>query len=708
MIFSDKTGAANYTCSTALGLDHLDNNTIYCTIYRDRAHPELGTTTWYSGIVNNVATCPGYNQTYAYDPNMRCYDAPEIKPDCPCHGDPVKFGNKEEVLFEKDYSSPSGLEFVRYYSSKLQANQGALGYSWRHTYSKTLTLKTYDPLKTYSYQWHAKPDGTGSWGDDWGPFGPGQQAVNVVNPDGYGFYFASTDGGYTWSTDGVSKPKLTVSARDSGNNPTQWQLTLENGDVEVYDASGRLAEIHHLRGRNLTLTYSAPAIVGDRSGVLTDVTNDLGQSLHFTYDDASRIATMTDPAGNVFQYSYGGKFAAVSAVDYPGGGRREYYYDEANSVNSATSAWQYLTGIADEFTAGNIIRTGSIKYNDKGWPISAARANNIEQYTFDYTANTVTDPLGAIRKYYFGNSNGKIVVTGATQTYGTESKTISYSYDANGNRTSDYDFKDNRVYKTYDLARNLVLTSTEALDDTSVKRTTTTTWHATLPLPIKVAEPKRITTYTYDSIGDMLTRSIQATTDVNGSQGMNATAIGPTQTWAYTYNAAGQVLTVKGPRTDVNDITTMTYDAAGNLTSIVNAAGHMTTLSNYDTQGRPGTITNPNGDTTTMTYTPRGWLSSRTLSADGRSETTNYDYDGVGNLTKMTLPDGGAVNYGYDGASRLTSISDSLGNRIDYTLDGLGNRTAEQVRDPNGTLARQTTRLFDNLGRMTQQTGGVQ
>jgi YD repeat-containing protein len=662
---------------------------------------------WVGGAYYSDA-CPETITPQPHDATRKCYGAPETPPDCPCHGDPVKFGNKEEVLFEKDYTSPKGLEFVRYYSSKLQADQGALGYSWRHTYAKTLTLKKYDPQKTYTYQWHAKPDGTGSWTDDWGPFSAGQQAVNIFNPDGYGYYFASTDGGNTWATDGITKPKLLVGARDAANNPTQWLLTLENGDIEVYDASGRLAEIRYLRGRKITLSYSTPATIDGRSGVLTDVANDLGQSLHFTYDEAARITTMTDPAGNIYQYTYGGKFASVNTVTYPGGGHREYYYDETDSVNSKTSAWQYLTGIADEITPGNVVRTGSIKYNDKGWPISAARANNIEQYTFDYTTNSVTDPLGAVRKYWFSTVNGKVVVGSLMQTYGTVSSTASYSYDANGNRNSDYDFKGNRVYKTFDLTRNLELTSTEAFNDTSVKRTTTTSWHPTLPLPLKVAEALRITTYTYDTVGNLLTKSIQATTDANGSLGLNAAVVGPVQTWTYTYNAASQVLTIKGPRTDVNDTTTFTYDTAGNLTSIVNAAGHTTSMSNYDVNGRPGTITKPNGETISMTYTPRGWLSSLTVSADGHSQTTSYDYDGVGNMTKVTLPDGSAINYGYDDASRLISLSDTLGNRIDYTLDGLGNHTAEQVRDPGGTLARQTSRIFDNLGRMTQQTGGAQ
>ena len=38
----------------------------------------------------------------------------------------------------------------------------------------------------------------------------------------------------------------------------------------------------------------------------------------------------------------------------------------------------------------------------------------------------------------------------------------------------------------------------------------------------------------------------------------------------------------------------------------------------------------------------------------------------------------------------------------------MGNRINEQVKDPNGTLARQTTRVYDALNRLQTITGGTQ
>jgi YD repeat-containing protein len=201
----------------------------------------------------------------------------------------------------------------------------------------------------------------------------------------------------------------------------------------------------------------------------------------------------------------------------------------------------------------------------------------------------------------------------------------------------------------------------------------------------------------------------QATTDTSGSQGFAATPAGAARTWTYTYNSIGQVLSAKGPRTDMDDSATYTYDSAtGNLLTNRNASGHLNTFSNYDLYGRPGRIADLNGSVTDLSYTPRGWLKDRTVTAGGVTRTTHYGYDNLGQLKTVALPDGTSITYTYDDAHRLTDIADSLGNRIHYILDAIGNRTQEETRDPTGSLKRQLSRLYDVLNRLQQATGGAQ
>ncbi len=145
----------------------------------------------------------------------------------------------------------------------------------------------------------------------------------------------------------------------------------------------------------------------------------------------------------------------------------------------------------------------------------------------------------------------------------------------------------------------------------------------------------------------------------------------------------------------------------GNLVIITNALNQTTTLSNYDLNGRVGRITDSNGTVTDLSYSPRGWLTSKGTTAGTTTESTSYNYDGVGQMTKVMLPDGAYIDYTYDPAHRLTTISDSAGNSIVYTLDAMGNRTNEQVKDPGGQLAKQTTRVIDALNRVQQVTGAI-
>jgi YD repeat-containing protein len=273
------------------------------------------------------------------------------------------------------------------------------------------------------------------------------------------------------------------------------------------------------------------------------------------------------------------------------------------------------------------------------------------------------------------------------------------TYDSNNNVSTSKDWQGNKKVFTYDLTRNLETSRVEGYG-TPLARTITTEWHPTMRLRARIAESLRITSYTYDANGNTLTQTVQATTDGNGSKGFSATTTGTPKTWTYTYNALGQLLTKTGPGVNL----TQTYDEQGNLSTVTNAASHVTRYSNYDVNGRVGQVTDPNGLVTTFAYGPRGWLDS--VSSGG--ETTSYTYDAVGNLKTVTMPDGTTTTYSYDNARRLISIADSLGNKISYTLDLTGNRISEDSNDANGQLTSRISRVFDTFNRLKQVTGAVQ
>ncbi|WP_099226388.1 RHS repeat-associated core domain-containing protein [Pseudomonas viridiflava] len=168
-----------------------------------------------------------------------------------------------------------------------------------------------------------------------------------------------------------------------------------------------------------------------------------------------------------------------------------------------------------------------------------------------------------------------------------------------------------------------------------------------------------------------------------------------------TYTALGQVASVDGERTDVDDTTRYQYDDKGNLKAVIDALGHTYSLAEFDNYGNPQRVTDPNGVVTTLSYTPQGWLASRTVEAS----TTQYAYNEVGDVLQITTADGNWIKYTYDDARRLVGIRNRLGESIDYTLDPMGNRTTERTKDSSGAVVRLQRRAFDELGRLIKVIG---
>ena len=124
-------------------------------------------------------------------------------------------------------------------------------------------------------------------------------------------------------------------------------------------------------------------------------------------------------------------------------------------------------------------------------------------------------------------------------------------------------------------------------------------------------------------------------------------------------------------------------------------------IDGYDLAGRPTTIVDANGATTSLSYSPRGWLETRNVAG----EPTIFDYDGVGQLSRVTRPDGSYLQYAYDDAHRLVGVQDDRGNTMVYTLDAIGHRVKEEAYDPGGTRTLLRQRVYDSFGRVHQSVG---
>ena len=599
---------------------------------------------------------------------------------------PAWRGNKTQR--ETDYAETGDfpLHLVRTYNSRAARVAGltggfdsAVAGAWSHNYQRSLQL-------------FAAADTSGN---------NAVQSAALFRPDGKILVFNPSGGNWVAAAAHVGD---TLTRLGDGS----WRLITTADDTESYSSAGRLTSITSRSGLTQALSY-------DANGRVSQVTDAFGRALIFTYNASGRMATLTDPKGGLYQYAYDSQ-GNLTSVTYPGGGIRNYLYENPAYLKA-------LTGITDE----NAERTATYAYDSQGRAISSEHGgsgSSIDLHTVAYNANgsaTISDALGAARTFSYLDQFSTAKLVGSTQPGGSGCGPAAQavSYDTNGFVATRTDF--NGVQTTYTRNSRGLETSRVEASGTALARTISTQWHSYWRLPLKIAEPKKLITYTYNGdggvfcaptnaligtqpIGVVCSQTEQATTDATGSQGLTPTVTGSPRIWSYTYDQYGQVLTANGPRTDVADVTTYTYYAAndadlgkrGNPATITNALGHVTQITAYDPNGRPLTIIDPNNVTLTFTYTPRGWLHTSSISG----QTTTYAYDGVGQLTNLTRPDGSQLSYDYDPAHRLTAIGDGAGNRVEFTLDALGNITRTDWLNPDTSPAKTHRASYDALGRL--------
>ena len=626
----------------------------------------------YAGRWRALACPKTYSTRTKASGDLECWKLP---PECSAKvGNPISLLDGCKVQREVDYRSrtPGGVEVQRYYNSagyfRVDAAPERSTDVWRTTWDRRVLAP---PVAGNVLAYAQRADGS----------------LQVFMQNGRELH--NNQGGAS---------ALLERLTDAAGATTGWRLTTADRDVELYDAAGRVQSIVLRTSQTYALAY-------DSGGRLRTVTDAYGGVLTFTYDGALRLSGFVAPGSRAYTYGYDTR-GRLTTVTYPDRTVRTYHYENASFL-------QALTGITDE----NGQRFATWDYDSTGRAISSKHAGGAEAVTlyhgaFSATANegvtSVTDAFATSRSYFYQVAGGMLRVKRVTQPCpGCTGASASYTYDANGNIATYRDYNGNQTNYGYDLTRNLEISRTEAAG-TALARTITTQWHPVYRLPTKIIAPSgvagvdAVTDFTYDAQGNVLQKTI--------------TAGARTRQWKSAYSALGQVLTSDGPRTDVADVTTYTYygtddpcDACrGNVKTVANALGHVTTFDAYDADGQPTRTTDPNGVATSYVYDLRGRLRTRTINAGNPgAETTAFDYDNAGQLAKVTLPDASSVRYQYDAAHRLTEVVDSLGNVIQYTLDAMGNRIKEDVFDPADRLMKTQQRVYDALDRLYSDIGAA-
>ena len=570
-------------------------------------------------------------------------------------------GNK----YQPETDSTGSLDFNRYYNSLLAKDSG-FGWGWTAPFGSSLAIS----------------------GNN----------VHLQSGDGHGEYFVCYSGVCTGDPDTT----LTLVPDATG-----YTLTHRNKSTERYDLTGALLSDTDTAGKTTNYSYT--------SGKLSTVTDPFGHALNFGYN-GSHIATITNAAAQTIGYSYDANNNLVR-VDYPDATAKLYHYEDANNPHG-------LTGIS-YVDANNV----TIRFSTYGYDATTGKAfltqhaqtdNGAPQESFALAYNsdtqtTVTDPIGMNEVMTFAANLGVKNLVGKVNQ--TDGKSLQQTFDANNNLTCRKD-EANRVTLYSYNPTNQKLSATEGLSGTDcntclsnpascntggVGRTTTYAYVSTvLDLPRFIRKPSVApgqtfeTEIQYNDVNhpNLPTNIIQRGYTPSGTAVTRAVSLG--------YNASGQVNVIDGPRTDVNDITTLNYNACttggacGQLHQLTNAVGHVTTYDNYDPNGRLLQMTDPNGLVTTYTYDPRGRVKTITQTpATGAAAIWQYRYTPWGDVSQVIDPDGVILTYGYDAAHYLRTVTDALGDQIRYRYDLKGNRTQEYTYHAVGTLTHAVDTAYD-------------
>jgi len=623
----------------------------------------------------------------------------------PLVGDPINASIGNKFIEEVDYDGGAWLTFRRDYNS-YQSTLAHIGYLWRHSFDRSLML-----------------------------IGNPITQINLLRPDGTQELFTQANG--VWASDSASIDTLTANTNAQGAVTGYTVFDGESRHFDNFNATGVLQSETDETGNGVTLTYSTsstPTSIAPKSGLLITVTDPNGRQLQFAYNSSGNVSQVTQPDGGILTYTYDSS-GNLASVQYPDGKTKQYVYNES-SLTGGASLPNAMTGIIDE--ASN--RYANTTYNGNGQATSTSFAGNVFATQITYNSDgsaTVQYPLGQSVTLGFAWVNGFNRVSSVSAPCGAlcDQQWQTRAYDSNSNPSSYTDFNGNITTTTYD-AYWLLDQKVDASGSAS-QRTTTFIWNDTLRLPLSrtVSNASSAlvasTQWVYNSLGQVLARCDIDPENAAGS-GYSCSNTGTVPAGVrrstYTYCTAvdtvqcplvGLLLTATGPRTDVTQTTTYSYYMAasavncgtpgaacympGDLHTVTDPLGHVTTIASYDADGRPTRITDANGINTDLTYTPRGWLASRTV---GGAATT-FTYTPYGAVQTITDPDGVTTTYGYDTAHRLTKITEALGNSIQYTLDAAGDKTAEQVYDTSGTLHKQLTRTFNTLGQLTNVVDGL-
>jgi RHS repeat-associated protein len=513
----------------------------------------------------------------------------------------------------------------------------------------------------------------------WPNFGAYQYALTEVDYNGVAHdltsYNTAGQAVQTEMADGTQQTNIAYNSNSTGPTAT---VTNPLGHIAVYqfNAKSNLVSITGQASAHCAASFSSRS-----------------------YDPNDNVSSETDNNSHVTNYTYAANGEIQQKVENPGANQRVTNY-----------AWDTTPGTDRmlSITVAGYLQT-AFTYTPQGRLASVKQTN--------LTNNGVANQSHTTSYSYVLYPNGMVSNAVATLPSPNGVNTLTYAYDNSGNVTS---------------------------ISNALGQTTTYGNFTTLDEPQTVTSMNGdVTNYTYDVRGRMLTK----TTHPNGGSamwaygydgfGLLAGESGPDgQVTTWNRNPEMQVTSITHNDKDGTSTESFQYGANGDVTQHTIARGSTTSLienATYDELGRVYQRLGQHGQSLTYAYDGNGNVMSITNAA---GHVTSHQYDAFDRVTK-TVESGGAspsvgstaqatatVSYLYDAGNLLTSVTDPRGLVTGYVYDGFGQLwqqtspdtgTTSFVYDGNGrrnSMTRangvQTTYAYDAIGRVTGISAGGQ
>ncbi|MBP9663045.1 MAG: RHS repeat protein [Pyrinomonadaceae bacterium] len=518
---------------------------------------------------------------------------------------------------------------------------------------------------------------------------------------------------------------LPTQIKDARNNITKFKW---------FAGSGLLEEIEDPYGKKTNFTYDARGRTNTITNPLGDVTDynyfdDTQRKVEMIYPNLDKITykydvrrlleSVTDERGKITGYEFDSQYRLKKITD-PLGHAREFGYNAMSFMTSSKDGLGNITNyVPDDFD-----RLKEIEY-----PAPTVGAPRLKE-KFEY------DKVGRIKKtidtanrdtvYTYDDTNRKITVTNAelestelkynarfqnievkdtlnqvyTFTYDplnrrlTQSRaggTMSFEYDAVGNRTKRTDYMGRVTNYEYDFLNRLK----------KIKYGD----------PITPGTPVPEATYNYDDIS-RLTSAINASGTVSFAYDIRNRLKSETDVFGHlienTYDAAGRRTQLK---LDGSVHASFAYDDANRLTGLTDESSQSFTFG-YDNADRLTARTFPNGISSTFEHDGMSRLTKlKHQSPTATLVENNFAYNTANQIAQITELAQTRV-FSYDAVNRLTGMTNGATSES-YVYDDVGNRTSSHRSatygySPFNRLVGTATATysFDAKGNTVQKSEG--